>query len=114
MHNGFVFFDFKLYIRDFLDAMGEVLPGVSWWLIEAFLTPAYWACQVLANDQEPGPLNYKLGATLAEEIGACLLGGHGIPANVALAPFAPLRHVGAFEGEEPREEMLQEWLPPPF
>lgn len=114
MQNGVVFVDAKLYSRDFPDAMSEVLPGVRWGLIEAFPTPAYWAYQVWANDQEPEPLNYKLGATLAEEIGACLLGGHGIPANVGLAAFAHLKKLGAFEGEVPSEALLQEWLTNPL
>ncbi|MFP0197808.1 8-oxoguanine DNA glycosylase [Pseudomonas sp. PHC1] len=114
MQNGVVFVDAKLYSRDFPDALSEVLPGVPWGLIEAFPTPAYWAYQVWANDQEPEPLNYKLGATLAEEIGACLLGGHGIPANVGLAAFAHLKKLGAFEGEVPSEALLQEWLTNPL
>ncbi|MCD9115915.1 8-oxoguanine DNA glycosylase [Pseudomonas bijieensis] len=114
MQNGVVFVDSQLYSRDFPDAMSEVLPGVSWGLIEAFPTPAYWAYQVWANDQESEPLNYKLGATLAEEIGACLLGGHGIPANVGLAAFAHLRDHGAFEGEVPSVALLQEWLTTPL
>jgi len=114
MQNGVVFIDAKIYSRDFPDAMSEVLPGVSWGLIEAFPTPAYWAYQVWANEQELEPLNYKLGATLAEEVGACLLGGHGIQANVGLAAFAHLRNLGAFDAEVPSEEQLQEWLSTPL
>ncbi|GLH22032.1 hypothetical protein BR1R3_47740 [Pseudomonas atacamensis] len=114
MQNGVVFVDSKFYSRDFPDAMSEVLPGVSWGLIEAFPTPAYWAYQVWANEQESEPLNYKLGATLAEEVGACLLGGHGIPANVGLAAFAYLRDLGAFEGRAPSESQLLEWLSTPL
>nr|WP_322364610.1 8-oxoguanine DNA glycosylase [Pseudomonas sp. Teo4] len=83
-------------------------------MIEAFPTPAYWAYQVWANEQEPEPLNYKLGETLAEEVGACLLGGHGIPANVGLAAFAHLRNLGAFEADVPSEEQLQAWLSIPL
>ncbi|ATH80456.1 8-oxoguanine DNA glycosylase [Ectopseudomonas mendocina] len=114
MQRGVVFVGSKIYSRDFPDATSEVLPGVIWGLIEAFPTPAYWTYQVWANEQEPQPLNYKLGATLAEEVGACLLGGHGIPANVGLAAFAHLRNLGAFEGEVPSEELLQEWLTIPL
>lgn len=114
MQSGVVFVESKVYSRDFPDAMSEVLPGVSWGLIEAFPTPAYWAYQAWANEQEPEPLNYKLGGTLAEEVGACLLGGHGIPANVGLAAFAHLRAHGAFSGEVPTETQLQDWLTTPL
>lgn len=114
MQNGVVFVDSKIYSRDFPDALSEVLPGVAWGLIEAFPTPAYWAYQVWANEQEPEPLNYKLGATLVEEVGACLLGGHGIPASVGLAAFAHLRSLGAFDTKVPSEEQLQDWLTLPL
>jgi thermostable 8-oxoguanine DNA glycosylase len=114
MQRGVVFVGSKIYSRDFPDATSEVLPGVTWGLIEAFPTPAYWAYQAWANEQEPEPLNYKLGATLTEEVGACLLGGHGIPANVGLAAFAHLRNLGAFGSDVPSEEQLQEWLAIPL
>ena len=114
MQNGVVFIESKVFQREFPDARSEVLPGVAWGLIEAFPTPAYWAYQVWANEQELEPLNYKLGATLAEEVGACLLGGHGIPANVGLAAFARLRQLGVFEGEVPSQMQLQDWLNTPL
>ncbi|MDC6379885.1 8-oxoguanine DNA glycosylase [Pseudomonas graminis] len=114
MQKGIVFVDSKAYSRDFPDATSEVLPGVSWGLIEAFPTPAYWAYQVWANEQEAAPLNFKLGTTLAEEVGACLLGGHGIPANVGLAAFGHLKNLGAFDAHVPSEEQLQEWLSIPL
>jgi thermostable 8-oxoguanine DNA glycosylase len=60
-----------------------------------------------------GPPQYKLGRTLAEEVGACLLGGHGIPAKVGLAMFDKLRSYGAFSGETPSQEQLLSWLMQP-
>mgnify|MGYP001627131527 CR=1 FL=1 len=88
----------------------EVAPGVPWGAVEAFPTPAYWVYQVVHRRISGGPPQYKLGRTLAEEVGACLLGGHGIPAAVGLATFEKLRSLGAFEGEPPSETQLLEWL----
>lgn len=88
----------------------EVIPGVSWGAIEAFPTPAYWAYQVLARRAQGTRINYRLGRTLREEVGACLLGGHGIPANVGLAAFEALRAYGAFDGSAHDEDTLQAWL----
>ncbi|MCE4071528.1 MULTISPECIES: 8-oxoguanine DNA glycosylase [Pseudomonas] len=114
MQSGVVFVESHVYRREFPDANSEVLPGVAWGLIEAFPSPAYWAYQVWANEQEPEPINYRLGATLAEEVGACLLGGHGIPAHVGLAAFANLRELGVFDGAVPEVEQLLEWLSTPL
>lgn len=92
----------------------EVIPGVQWGLIEAFPSPAYWAYQVLARRTQGTRINPKLGITLREEVGACLLGGHGIPASVGLAAFDALRTRGAFSGEAPDEDTLYEWLSIPM
>jgi N-glycosylase/DNA lyase len=50
---------------------------------------AFWVEQARrALPQEP---SFQLGRSLAEEVLACLLGGHGMPASVALAAFERLR-----------------------
>ena len=72
----------------------EVLPGLCWGAIEAFPTPAYWAYQVIAHRVLAGPPRHRLGRTLAEEVVACLLGGHGVPADIGLAAFRHLRSTG--------------------
>ena len=95
-------------------ASQEVMPGVPWGAIEAFPSPAYWAYQVLARRAQGTRINPKLGATLREEIGACLLGGHGIPASVGLAAFECLRARGAFAGEAYDEATLFDWLSVPM
>lgn len=92
----------------------EVVPGVRWGAVEAFPTPAYWAYQVIARRVENRVLQYRLGKTLREEIGACLLGGHGIPANVGVAAFEHLRDLGAFAGELHDEDTLTAWLKEPI
>ncbi|WP_244880943.1 8-oxoguanine DNA glycosylase [Pseudomonas taiwanensis] len=100
--------------RQFPEAQSEVLPGVQWGPIEAFPSPAYWAYQAWADEIQPHPLNYKLGSTLREEVGACLLGGHGIPASVGLAAFAHLKGKGAFACHLPSEGELLAWLSEPL
>lgn len=92
----------------------EVLPGVHWGRVEAFPTPAYWAYQVIARRIVSQTIRYKLGATLREEVGACLLGGHGIPASIGLAAFEHLKQKGAFVGDPPDEQSLRQWLSEPM
>ncbi|MGO1073825.1 8-oxoguanine DNA glycosylase [Lysobacter sp. CA199] len=92
----------------------EILPGVHWGRVDAFPTPAYWAYQVIARRIESQTIRYKLGTTLREEIGACLLGGHGIPASIGLAAFEHLKQKGAFAGDPPDEQNLRQWLSEPM
>jgi len=73
-----------------------VLPGIPWGPIEAFPTPAYWTYQVMARRITGMPPRHRLGSSLAEEVGACLLGGHGIPASIGLAAFRRLQSLGMF------------------
>lgn len=92
----------------------EVIPGVKWGSIYAFPSPAYWKYQVLARQIQGTQIRYRLGRTLAEEVGACLLGGHGIPASIGLAAYEHLRHRGAFDGRAPYEADLLAWLGEPI
>ncbi len=67
-----------------------VMPGVRWGCYEHPLTPAFWVSQAwMADDLRRE--GFQLGRTLAEEVAACLLGGHGIPAEVGLAAYARVR-----------------------
>lgn len=92
----------------------DVMPGVQWGSIAAFPTPAYWVYQVVTKRLQGGPPEYRLGRTLAQEVGACLLGGHGIPAAVGLAAFEHLRSAGAFQDAPPGEDRLLFWLQQPL
>ena len=96
------------------DPNKEVIPGVEWGLIEEFPTPAYWLYQVLARRLVGLPPEYKVGNSLAEEVGACLLSGYGIPANIAIAAFEHLRERGAFCGKPPSHEQMLTWLREPI
>jgi hypothetical protein len=62
-----------------------------WGLAHELGTAAYWVEQTRLR---PTPASYALGGTLAEELGACLLGGHGIPADIGLAAYRALRDAG--------------------
>jgi len=92
----------------------EVIPGVKWGVAFAFPSPAYWKYQVLARRIQGSQIRYRLGQTLSEEIGACLLGGHGIPAAIGIAAFEHLKQRGVFEDEVPNEIRLHEWLSEPI
>ena len=95
------------------DAAAEVMPGVVWGAVEAFPTPAYWAYQVLARRVIGTTIRHRLGNSLQEEVAACLLGGHGIPAEVGLAAFTRLRDRGVLNdlvGEDELTKHLSEPL----
>lgn len=92
----------------------EVVPGVAWGRVEAFPTPAYWAYQVMARRIEHRQITYRLGETLREEVGACVLGGHGIPAQVGLAAFRHLKAHGIFRGTAPNEADIRSVLEQPL
>lgn len=103
------------YVQILLPAPdAEVVPGVTWGPVDAFPTPAYWTYQVLARRIQGTPVNYRLGSTLIEEVGACLLGGHGIPARIGLVAFEHLRLKGAFDGGVYDESDLMTWLSEPM
>lgn len=54
------------------------------------LTPAYWAAQCWMWELD-APEHFRLGGSLEEELLACMLGGHGIPAEVGLAAYRLIR-----------------------
>ena len=114
MQRGAIFLETAVFNIEFPTPDTEVLPGVPWGSIDAFPTPAYWAYQVFAQRIQGNRINYKLGATLKEEVGACLLGGHGIPASVGLAAYHHVKQRGAFGELPPTEEALLEWLSEPL
>lgn len=75
-------------------------------------TAAYW--EEVALSASP-PSHYQLGATLREELGACMLGGFGITSSVAKAAFLRLRDAGVFaERVRPDAEFIERLLRTPF
>ena len=86
--------------EDIPDAEDTVLPGVRWGRPDILFTPAYWMTQYWMHfDQIPEP-RHRLGETLEEEVVACLLGGHGIPAEMGIAAFQHLKRAGVFQTSE--------------
>jgi len=83
----------------------EVLPGVAWGRAEECLTPAYWASQVWMNEADQTYCHYRLGTTLIEEVAACLLGGHGIPAEVGLMAYERVRDSGLLASTPSAEDL---------
>jgi hypothetical protein len=82
--------------------------GQPWQLGSA----AYWETLVLETQ---APASYRLGTSLEEEVGACMLGGFGIPAQVANAAFRRLRDEGVFErGECSSPERIEGLLSSPL
>lgn len=114
MQRAFVMLESMAVSVDLPPPEQEVLPGVTWGLVEAFPSPAYWAYQVMARRIEARSIKYRLGRTLREEVGACLLGGHGIPARIGLLAFEHLKAKGAFDASSPSEPTLREWLSEPI
>ncbi len=70
----------------------QLMPGIFWGQHDELFTPAYWAAQTWMCEEE-SPRHYCLGRTLEEEVLACLLGGHGIPAEVGLAAYQRIREI---------------------
>jgi thermostable 8-oxoguanine DNA glycosylase len=96
------------------DASEEVIPGVPWGRFDRFFTPAFWFARAWYGQQTGGYSRYRLGNTLREEIVACLLGGHGMPAEVGLAAFARLRERGLLGGEVSSESEFHKALVEPL
>ncbi|MFV8607600.1 hypothetical protein ACNRDG_25315 [Ralstonia pseudosolanacearum] len=82
----------------------EVLPGVPWGRHEALFTPAYWKVQTEIHKSACDTAGYRLGQTLHEETVACVLGGHGIPAEIGLAAFERVRDAGILDTTEATED----------
>jgi N-glycosylase/DNA lyase len=92
----------------------EVIPGVLWGSPETLFTPAFWLVQYWMREGSLAPRVHSLGQTLEEEVVACLLGGHGIPAEVALAAFDRLRTRGLISQQPPHNEVISQNLREPL
>jgi thermostable 8-oxoguanine DNA glycosylase len=111
---GCVFLDRTILRIELPSPNSELMHNLTWGMMDSFLTPAYWAYQVFAKRLEGKSINYRLGNSLKEEVGACLLGGHGIPAQIGLAAYEYVKQQGAFSGGAPSEEEFLNWLKQPM
>ena len=91
----------------------EIIPGVPWGCAGTPFTPAFWRLSCIANGATLDQSRYHLGASLKEEVIACLLGGHGVTGELGLAAYNHLRlnHVMDYpHTEETIEQLLSEPL----
>lgn len=90
-----------------------LLTGVRWGALDEFPTPAYWTRLALAHRLDSAPPAAS-GRSLAEEVGASLLGGPGIPVALGEAAFTRVRERGAFVQPGMCEFTLAGWLSEPL
>lgn len=81
--------------------------GYEWQLGSA----AYW--ESITRFAET-PNNFRLGQSLLEEVGACVLGGYGIPSISAHAAFERLRDEGVFGSHHWSATRIEALLRLPF
>lgn len=92
------------------DQEEEIFPGVPWGHMDAFFTPAFWAARAWIHEvhgEDWTFTHYKTGTTFKEEVAACLLGGHGITAEMALAAFKHLQGKRLLDGTPSVEEVAE-------
>ncbi len=82
----------KLVQRTLPDPEHLVIGSIRWGRAEELFTPAFWLAQFWMREEVTQ--HHRLGESFSEEVAACLLGGHGIPAEVGLAAFDRLRSSG--------------------
>lgn len=79
------------------EASTEIMPNVRWGDPCSLFTPAYWYTQYIMRDFSSSAGRHRIGQTFVEEMTACLLGGHGVPAEVGNAAFQRLKNEGLIE-----------------
>lgn len=89
------------------DRSAELLPGIMWGCSSELFTPAFWKFQTSAAKAALAIDSFKLGRSLIEEVAVCLLGGHGLPAELGLAAFYRLRDRKLLRREVSQDEIEQ-------
>lgn len=82
-----------------------IFPQIQWGAFDEILTPAYWKGQVWQHSYMGTYSDLRLGSSLAEEVAACLLGGYGMPADLALAAYRRVRDLGILDSTPPATEI---------
>jgi thermostable 8-oxoguanine DNA glycosylase len=85
----------------------EVLEDVQWGRFDAFFTPAFWVARVWIDGENSEFINYSIGRSLREEVAACLLGGHGMRAEIGVAAFRRLQDRELLTGMSNQGEIEQ-------
>ncbi|NGX94307.1 MAG: hypothetical protein G4V63_03420 [Candidatus Afipia apatlaquensis] len=91
----------------------EIMPGIHWGCASDLFTPAFWKYQSAAARKIGVSYNFRLGNSIVEEVTACLLGGYGMPAELALAAFYRLRERNLIN-DIAKREALETALSEPF
>jgi len=84
--------------RSLPPAESDVVPGVRWGKFDEFFTPAFWVARDWIDGDDSDFTSYAIGRSFREDLAACLLGGHGMPAEVGLAAFKRLRDWHLLDG----------------
>jgi thermostable 8-oxoguanine DNA glycosylase len=92
----------------------ELMPNVRWGDYLNYFTPAYWSAMLWMLGSNSTVLTYKLGQTLKEEAAACMLGGHGITAEMSLAAYDSLRGSGVLTADSVSEREIEALLRKPL
>ena len=91
----------------------QLMPGVRWGSFDELLTPAYWKGQAWQHQRLGTYDELRQGFSLVEELAACLLGGHGMPAELGVAAYRRLRELGLL-AKLPTASELEDALSRPF
>lgn len=83
----------RLFEAEIRHKKGAMMMDLSWGEPDVLFTPAYWKFQVESIACST-PHTHRLTTSLKTECIACLLGGHGIPAEVGLAAFEAISMAG--------------------
>ena len=94
-------------------ANAEVLEGVKWGRFDAFFTPAFWVVRAWVDGENSELVNYSIGRSLREEVAACLLGGHGMKAEIGVTAFKRLQDRELLTGMSDEAE-IEQALKEPF
>lgn len=106
--------DGRLFSRELPDPEVEVMPGVLWGPTAGLFTPAYWVSQLWFRECESAEPEYRFGSSLAEEVAICLLGGHGISAELSMGAFYRLRDEGLLSDPQVTEIQIYKALREPL
>lgn len=68
-----------------------LMPGIQWGQFNCLFTPAYWAAQAWMEGNAYPQNRHKLGDNLLEETVACVIGGHGMPAEICLSAYRRIK-----------------------
>lgn len=91
-----------------------LMENIKWGRLDAIFTPAFWATQMWQVMDTHQATHYQLGKTLKEEVAACLLGGHGIPAEVGIKAYEAIRDSGILEKKIITEKDVNQILSKPL